>query len=205
MWDSDVAWAAPGANRDGIQIEQVGKAGQSRDQWLDDYSDNVIDNAAKVTAMMCLKFHLPVKHLSDAELKAGERGIVDHAAVSRVYKRSSHWDVGPNYPWDFFMERVKAHYNALDPSKPQEPKHDYDVAVVYDGDVDEGMARVLGWFYGWMVLPKGHAQSVKHAVLVGKAQSERDKYQNVTVIAGANRDQTAKLVAEKIKENKRVP
>ena len=107
VYDSDIAYAAPGANHDGIQVEIAGYARQTREQWLDEYSRDALELAANAVAQYCLKFEIPVKHLSDSELAKGHRGIVGHNQVSKVYKRSSHWDPGPNFPWDHFISRVQ--------------------------------------------------------------------------------------------------
>lgn len=106
--DSDVAWAAPGCNSDGIQIEMAGYGNQSTAQWEDAYGQQLLDRAADVAAQYCLKYDLPAVHLTNAELSAGARGIVGHAQVSAVYLESDHTDPGPNFPWDDFMARVRA-------------------------------------------------------------------------------------------------
>jgi N-acetyl-anhydromuramyl-L-alanine amidase AmpD len=111
--DSDTAAGAIGANQDGVHIEQIGTAAQTAALWADDYSKAVIANAANVTAQYCLKFDLPVKHLSNDELKAGAKGIVGHYQVSAVYPGSGHTDPGPAYPWDDFMVQVQANYDRL--------------------------------------------------------------------------------------------
>jgi N-acetyl-anhydromuramyl-L-alanine amidase AmpD len=104
--DNDVAYAAPGCNRDGIQIELAGYGSQSRGQWLDAYSDSLLALGANVAAQYCLKYGVPAIHLTDAELLEGARGIVGHYQVSRVFKQSDHTDPGPFFPWEVFMNRV---------------------------------------------------------------------------------------------------
>jgi hypothetical protein len=106
--DGDTAWAAPGANSDGLQLEMAGRAGQSVAQWADGPSLAIIERAAQRTAAWCKAYGLPARHLSDAELGAGQRGIVDHHAVTRVYRQGTHTDVGENFPWAAFMARVVA-------------------------------------------------------------------------------------------------
>lgn len=106
--DSDVAYAAPGANNDGIQIELAGYARQSRKEWLDDYGVRMLNRAADVVAQYCLKYDLPPIHLTDEQLRAGQRGIVGHYQVSKVYKKSTHTDPGPQFPWPYFLCAVKA-------------------------------------------------------------------------------------------------
>ena len=87
VFDNDVAFAAPGANHDGIHLELAGFAMQTKSQWLDPFSTLVLENAANAAAQYCLKYNIPVKHLSNAELKSGQKGIVGHAQVSEVFKK----------------------------------------------------------------------------------------------------------------------
>lgn len=111
--DNDVAFAAPGANSDGLQLELAGYGKQTRAQWLDDYSRAVIDNAANVAAQYGLKYDIPMIHLTDAQLADGvSRGIIGHDQASRVFKKSDHTDPGPNFPWDHFLARAAEHIAA---------------------------------------------------------------------------------------------
>ena len=100
--DSRVAYAAPGCNHDGIQMELCCYAGQSAQQWRDPYSIGLIAMAADAAAQYCLKYNLPPRRLTDDQLLSGARGIVGHDQVSRVYRRSDHTDPGPNFPWPRF-------------------------------------------------------------------------------------------------------
>ncbi len=104
--DRDVAWAAPGCNSDGIQLELAGYGAQTREQWLDAYSLAVIENASNAAAQYCLKYDLPPIHLTNEQLEAGEKGIIGHYQASAVYKKSDHTDPGQNFPWDVFMDHV---------------------------------------------------------------------------------------------------
>lgn len=109
--DNDIAYAAPGANRDGIQIELAGFGNQTRQQWLDDYSEALLQRGADATAQYCLKYAIPPVHISNQQLADGRRGIIGHYQASAVYKQSDHTDPGPNFPWDFFIGRVQWHYD----------------------------------------------------------------------------------------------
>jgi peptidoglycan hydrolase-like protein with peptidoglycan-binding domain len=100
----NVAWCAPGANRDGYHIEHAGFARQTRDEWLDAYSEQMLVLSAKAArAKVMLPHGIPARHLSDAELARGLAGVVDHHAVSRVYRQSDHVDVGKGFPWDVYL------------------------------------------------------------------------------------------------------
>jgi len=106
--DNNIAFAAPGANNDGVHLELAGRANQTREQWMDEFGLLLLEQAAEAAAQYSLKFDIPVKHLTNAELAdKNSRGIVGHVQVSQVFKKSTHVDPGPGFPWDFFIERVQ--------------------------------------------------------------------------------------------------
>lgn len=108
--EGDYAWASgPTGNYLGIQIEMAGRASQSRAGWLDDYSRAMLERVAALTADICTRQGIPVRVLTDEQVAAGEPGITTHAALARVFRETDHTDPGPNFPWDYFMERVQAH------------------------------------------------------------------------------------------------
>jgi N-acetyl-anhydromuramyl-L-alanine amidase AmpD len=109
VYDRDVAYAAPGANNDGIQVELAGYARQTRAEWLDEYGRRMLDRAARAVAQYCRKFSIPAVHLTNDQLRAGKAGIIGHAQASAVYRKSDHMDPGTSFPWDYFLDRVHAH------------------------------------------------------------------------------------------------
>lgn len=82
--EKDVAWAAPGANNNGIQIEHAGYARQTRDEWSDAFTAAMLDISAKLTAGICQRHGIPVKWVDAEGLLVGERGITSHAEVSKA-------------------------------------------------------------------------------------------------------------------------
>jgi N-acetyl-anhydromuramyl-L-alanine amidase AmpD len=106
--DEDVAWAAPGANSDGIQIEHAGRAKQTGREWGDAYSTAMLDRSAALVAELCSRHAIPATWLYAADLKAGKRGITTHKAVSDAFRRSTHWDPGAGFPVESFLARVRA-------------------------------------------------------------------------------------------------
>ena len=106
--DNNIAGGAPGANRDGIQLELSGFARQTEAEWLDDYGKQLLDNAASAAAQFCLRYDIPVRQLTNDELADGQsKGFVSHAQVSEVFKQSTHTDPGPGFPWKLFLEKVE--------------------------------------------------------------------------------------------------
>lgn len=113
--DADTAFAAPGANADGLQLEIAGYMRQTRAQWLDDYSKAALGQAARVVADWCRTYNIPPVRLTRAELKAGSKGISCHVDVSAVYKRSDHTDPGSGFPWDYLLAEVRNQLGATVP------------------------------------------------------------------------------------------
>lgn len=106
--EEDIAWAAPGVNTTGIQVEFAGRANQTAAQWADAYSRAELVLAARLFADVCRRRGIPARRLTDAQLQAGERGIIGHDQATRVFGKSTHTDPGANFPWDGFIRDVKA-------------------------------------------------------------------------------------------------
>ncbi len=106
--DEDIAWAAPGANARGLQVELAGRAAQTAEQWADDYSAAMLSRAIELVELLCRRWSIPARHVGVDGLVLGHRGITTHAEVSRVFKRSTHTDPGPGFPLEWFVGRVSA-------------------------------------------------------------------------------------------------
>lgn len=116
--DSNIAWGAEGANGNGLHVEHAGVARQSAEQWNDAYSLAMLERSAELTANKARKYNIPIRKLSWQEMKAGERGFVGHVDVNLMRRnggpllQDDHSDPGPNFPWDWYLSRVKAYYDA---------------------------------------------------------------------------------------------
>jgi peptidoglycan hydrolase-like protein with peptidoglycan-binding domain len=104
--DEDTAWAAPGANADGLQGELAGRAAQTDADWADADSQAILERAAQQYAEWCTLHNIPVVHLSVDEILAGQRGLAGHIDITNAYHRSTHWDPGYYFPWDSFLARI---------------------------------------------------------------------------------------------------
>lgn len=124
--DKDTAWAAPGANADGLQWEAAGRAGQTPAQWDDAYSKAVLRRGHRVFADWSRLHSIPVRQLTNAQLADGvSKGIVTHNQVSQVFHLSDHWDPGLSFPMLSFVAGIKA----LLGSSPASPKPSPTVGV----------------------------------------------------------------------------
>lgn len=96
-----------------IGIEMVGSAYQTRAEWLDQWSRPMIIKTAQLTADICKRQSIPPVHLTDDQLRNEQKGIVSHRQIRDVYRGTTHWDPGPNFPWDVFMAEVTRYYGTL--------------------------------------------------------------------------------------------
>ncbi len=121
----DVAWAAPGANRYGYQCELSGRARQTHAEWRDEFSTLMLQNAAWHLARHVVRYEVPIRFLDDEAFAEFAReplshpgGFTEHAIAARVWREydkwdlpkpkriSTHWDPGPHFPWDKFLQDV---------------------------------------------------------------------------------------------------
>lgn len=110
--DLVVPWAAPGANSDGLHIEICGFARWSEEEWL--RHEQMLRRSAYKVAKWCWQYAIPVRWLTDKQLANGTaRGLVTHKMVSDVFKRSTHWDPGPNFPKDAFLKWTKEYIGEI--------------------------------------------------------------------------------------------
>lgn len=105
----DVAYGAPSLNRNGIHLELAGRARQTEAEWLDPYSKAMLELAAELCGrILCPKFKVPAVWVKAEGLKQkATRGFTSHAEGSKAFHAGGHWDPGPGFPHDYFLERVK--------------------------------------------------------------------------------------------------
>lgn len=111
---SVIAYGAPGANEDGLHFEQAGFAAWTRQEWLT-LGRGTIERAAYRTAFWSHKLGIPVRWLTDAQVKGGTaKGFTTHAQITRCFPGSdrNHTDPGPHYPRDIFIARAR-YYRGL--------------------------------------------------------------------------------------------
>lgn len=107
--ETDEAWHAGPVNPWTIGIELAGKAGQTAEQWADDYSRATLERAAKVVAGLCSRYSIPIVRPELSEIPKRASGIYGHVDVSKAYgSKGGHWDPGPGFDWQAFLELVKA-------------------------------------------------------------------------------------------------
>jgi hypothetical protein len=106
-YDRFVCWHAP-PNLNSLGIEMADYPGPRPNgrvarlvhnarkawRWNDDNHKAMLARTARLVAELLVAEKLPVKFVNAAALKRGERGWTTHAAVSRAFGQSDHWDPG---------------------------------------------------------------------------------------------------------------
>lgn len=110
----DIACGAPELNQLGIHLELAGFAGQSATQWKDEYSMEVLQNAAKLCAKVLIpKYDIAPRILTLDEVWRIKRdetitGFCTHYMGTQAFKiQGGHTDPGKNFPFNTFIELVK--------------------------------------------------------------------------------------------------
>jgi N-acetyl-anhydromuramyl-L-alanine amidase AmpD/LysM repeat protein len=112
--DGDTAFAAKGANSDGLHVEHAGYAAQTRRDWTDPYSARMLARSANLVARLCPRYRIPVQRLTPDQVRLGGRGLCGHADVTKAYPPGSgHTDPGPGFPWPDYLKMVQAEVAAL--------------------------------------------------------------------------------------------
>lgn len=109
--DLIIPWGASGANTNGLHVEICGRAGWTRGQWLSRHT--MLDRAAAKVAVWCHVYSIPVAYRGAVALRLGRRGITTHKDVNAAFHKGTHWDPGPNFPRDVFLQLVNAHLHTL--------------------------------------------------------------------------------------------
>lgn len=108
--DMEIPWGAPGANTNGLHIEQAGFAAWKKWQWIKHKRE--LNRAADRAARWCVKYNIPPHFLKAADLKAGRRGISTHAEVTKAFG-GTHTDPGLFWPRRRFMRKVRRRVAAI--------------------------------------------------------------------------------------------
>lgn len=93
------------ANEIGLGIELCGYARWSKLQWFQHQA--TLKRAAWVVARWCVKYDVPPRWLTPAQIRTQQKGVLKHADVTRVLGKGSHTDPGPNFPGGYFMWLVQ--------------------------------------------------------------------------------------------------
>jgi hypothetical protein len=105
-----ICWGAPGANTNGVHIEQMGAARWTRDQWMSKAKPTL-----ERTAWLMARIHnrllranvrVPLTVLTDSEVRGHHHGVTTHRQLTRVLG-GSHTDPGSGYPLEWVVKLAR--------------------------------------------------------------------------------------------------
>lgn len=109
--DHNIAYHC-GYNTGSIAVEMCEYPSQDRTRWDDTAHRQLEINAAHLVARLCAAYDIRPYFVGRLGLLAGIHGVTTHAAMSKAFKMSTHWDPGA---WRRlrFMREVRRHYRWL--------------------------------------------------------------------------------------------
>lgn len=99
------SWTLLNGNSKSVNMEICGWAKWTRDEWLGPQRGR-LEQAAQWARQMCDKFGIPKKYIGASGVARGESGIIGHIDYTNGAKDGNHWDPGPGFPWDIFIQLV---------------------------------------------------------------------------------------------------
>lgn len=121
---------------------------QTRAQWLDPISDATLRNGALWAAEKVIKFGIPIRRLSVAEVRAAyyagpgarPKGFAGHVDITQAFPEDGgdHTDPGPAFPWDVFLGYVAAAVAALQGPPAPPTVEDEDAMYPYVVKCEDG-------------------------------------------------------------------
>lgn len=87
-------------------IEHCGYAAYTQAQWMTPAGLAELEASARWAAQVASDYSIPKRWLTDDEVRAGARGFLTHAQVSRCIGGTTHTDPGDGFPKDLYMRYV---------------------------------------------------------------------------------------------------
>jgi hypothetical protein len=103
------AWTLRNGNNYSDNLEMCGLASWTRIQWL--AHDGMLRNAATWIVRRLKARQIAPRRLTVQQVGArSARGYIDHNTYTQATHDGTHWDVGPNFPWDVLGNYVNSFF-----------------------------------------------------------------------------------------------
>lgn len=105
----DIPGPVPGDNLPAATVKALRHAWR----WRRPNQDAMLHVTAQLAAHLCASYGIPPRYVGARALRAGQgHGVTTHAAVSRAFGQSTHWDPG-FWPRRRFMRLVRRYHREL--------------------------------------------------------------------------------------------
>ena len=151
----DTPWTNTPVNDDSETLEICGFSRWNRREWMN--HSKMLETVARWIAWRSQENDIPIRRVQGSAIRNGQKGICDHRDINRVFKKSSHGDVGDGFPWDYVLDKAYRIRNksiqTLDETKLA-PNSKY---VVQRGDTYFTIAaRTYGSGEGWTTIAQAN-------------------------------------------------
>jgi N-acetyl-anhydromuramyl-L-alanine amidase AmpD len=110
--DDRIAWhVGPGGNAFTRGSEHCGRVALTPEQWLSADGREMLDRSARYNAAAAHRDGVLPRWLTLTQLARREAGFCTHNDVRLVFGGTTHTDPGPNFPYDWYMARVRDYYD----------------------------------------------------------------------------------------------
>jgi hypothetical protein len=121
------AWTLRNGNAISENLEQCGWAKWTRDEWLS--RPKLIDTTALWLADRARARGIPLRRLTDEEIRAKKSGVLGHGDYSRATGDGTHSDPGKYFPWDVVLAKANWLLNPT-PLEDDMPLNDADIEKI---------------------------------------------------------------------------
>lgn len=101
------SWTLRSGNNWSDNIELIGWARYTRDEWLTEH-DGLLNNCARWLAERSVARGIPLEKISDHVYRMGGTGVIGHVDHTTGYGDGTHTDPGKGFPYDVVIQRARA-------------------------------------------------------------------------------------------------
>lgn len=134
--DTNKAWACAGFNSVSLNLEQIGFAAETKDQWM--HQVKQLRSTAEIIAHWCDKHKIPVQHGAVSGTQVTKPGVVFHSDLGTY--GGGHHDPGTGFPLTYVLNLAQHATPGKLESKVGELR-DRAVAGVRQWQYDENLAN----------------------------------------------------------------
>ncbi len=172
-----------GTNKYSIGVELTDPVDGPADRWQDAPHQQMLRRSSTLVRELCERYDIPVRRLTVAQIRKGEKGICGHVDMRDAFPGSTtHYDPGLAFPWSQFLSMVATLPVVTKPVPVPVPISPEDAVYIWCEQEDKSIS--LGIWSGGVYLPlltPGEQQSARAAISKGATEQwvERSTYKTM--------------------------